>query len=63
MEFGEEVAGGVGGWVGGDFFGGACGYQVATGGATFGAEVDNVVGAFDYVHIVFDDDDGVALGD
>ncbi len=62
MEFGEEVAGGVGGG-GGNLLGGAGGDDGATGCATFGAEVDNVVGAFDYVHIVLDDDDGVALGD
>lgn len=44
-------------------FGGAGGDDLAAVGAAFGAHVDNVVGAFDDVEVVFDDDHGVAAGD
>ena len=43
--------------------GGAGGYYLAAGVAAVGAEVDYPVGAFDYFGVVFDDDDGVAVGE
>ena len=36
---------------------------MAAAGAAFGADVDDVVGGFDDLEIMFDDDDGVALVD
>ena len=45
------------------FFRGSGGYDFASGVAAFGAEVDDLVGGFDDVEVVFDDDDGVALVD
>ena len=58
----EEGAGDAGG-VGGDFLGGAGGHNSAAGIATFGPEVNDVVGAFDHVHIVLHHHQGVALLD
>ena len=55
FEFGAEVAGGVGGFALCNLFGGAFGYERAAGGTTFRAEVDDVVGALDYVDVVLDD--------
>ena len=54
---------GVGGGVGGDFFGGAGGDDLAAGVAAFGAEVDDVVGGLDDVEIVLDDEQGAAAFD
>ena len=41
----------------------AAGDDVAAFGAGFGAEVDDPVGRFDHVEVVFDDDDRVAVVD
>ncbi len=43
----------------GDLFGGSGGDDLAAGVAAFGAEVDDVVGGFDDVEVVFDDQDAV----
>jgi len=48
-EDGAEVGAGVGGGVGGDLFGGSGGDDLAAGVASFGAEVDDPVGGFNYV--------------
>src|ERR1700722_14457570 len=59
------VVAGVGGHLfggaGGDLFGGAGGDYFAAPFAALGAEVDEPVGGFNDVEVVFDDDDGVAL--
>lgn len=60
-EFGGEVAAGVAGGAGGDLFGGAGGYDVASGVAAFGTDVDDVVGAFDYIEVVLDDYNSMAF--
>ena len=63
---GEEIAeegGGVTGFRLGDFFGGSGGDEVATLGAGFGADIEDVVGFGDDVKVVFDDNDGAALVD
>ena len=49
----------VGGFAGCDLFWRACDDDLASGVAAFGAEVDDVVGGFDYVKMVLDGDDGV----
>ena len=59
----REVFAGPGGFALGDLFGGAGGGDLAAGGAGFGAEVDDPVGALDDVEVVLDDDEGVALID
>jgi hypothetical protein len=53
----------VGGGVGGDGFGGSGGDDLAAGGAAFGAHVDDVVGRFDDIQIVLDDEEGAAAVD
>ena len=54
---------GVARGAGGDDVRGAGGDDLAALVAAVGAEVDDPVGGFDDVEIVFDDDDGVALVD
>ena len=44
-------------------FGSASGYDFATTFASFGAEVDEMVGLSENIEIVFDDDDSVATRD
>src|ERR1700679_633357 len=61
FEEGAQEAAGVGARVGGDLFGGAGGDDFAAAFTALGAEVDEPVGGFDDVEVVFDDDDGVAL--
>ena len=51
---------GVGSRVSGNLFRGAGADYLAAFVAAFGAEVDDPVGGFYYVEVVFDDDDGVA---
>src|ERR1041384_1266065 len=46
-----------------DLFGCAGGDDPPAARATFGAEINDVVGRFDHVEVVFDDDDGVAQRD
>ncbi len=46
-----------------ELFGGTAKDELSAFGATFGAEVDDPIGAFDHIGVVFDDDDGVALFD
>ena len=59
-----DVAAGIGFWAAGYFFGGALGDDGSAFIPAFGADVYNVVGRFDYVQIVFDDNYGVsALGE
>ena len=58
----QEVSG-VRCWGGHDYFGCAGGDDVAAGVAAFGAEVYEVVGGFDNVEVVFDDDERAAGGD
>src|SRR5699024_3142101 len=58
----QEVAG-VGGGDLGDVLRGAFGDHEAAAGASFGAQVDHPVGAFDHVEVVLDDHHSVALGD
>ena len=41
------------------FWGSGC-YDGTSGGTAFGSEVDDVVGGFYYVEVMFDDDDGVS---
>jgi hypothetical protein len=53
----------VAGWVGGDLFGGAGGYDLAAAAAALGAHVDDPVGGFDDVEIVLDDQQGAAAFD
>ena len=45
----------------GDFFRRADGDDLATFGATFGAEIDQPVGGLDHVQVVFDHHHGVAV--
>ena len=59
---GEPVAG-VGVEAGGDLFGCAFGDDVATGFPALGSKVDNPVGGFNDVEIVFDDDERAAAVD
>ena len=40
----------------------ACHHHITACLSAFGAEVDDVVGTLDDVHVVFDDDEGVATG-
>ena len=54
---------GVGARVGGDLFGSAGGYDLATAVAAFGAHVDDPVGGFDDVEVVLDDEEGAAALD
>src|SRR5215216_6132671 len=50
-------------WVGGDLLGRpGCDHATAPG-ASFGSEIDQVIGAADHVEVVLDDDDGVPLID
>ena len=44
-------------------FGGACHHDGAAFPSSFGSHVDDVVGEFDDIEVVFDDNDGVALVD
>ena len=46
-----------------NFFRRACGHNASSVFATFGSKVDDVVGGFDNVEIVFDDDNRVAQRD
>ena len=55
-----EILAGVAVGFGGDVLGGAFGDEFAAGVAAFGSEVNDPVGGFDDVEVVFDDDDGVA---
>ena len=55
----KELAG-KGGFCLDDFFRRAFGDDVSAFVATFGAEVDDPVGTFDDVHVMFDDHNGVA---
>ena len=55
-----QVLAGVAGGLVGDVFGGAFGDEFAAGVAALRSEVDDPVGGFDDVEVVFDDDDGVA---
>ena len=55
----EDVAG-VGAAGAGDFFGCAGGDDAATVFAAFWSKIDDVVGGFDYVEVVFDHQYGVA---
>ena len=54
---------GVGGGDFGDLFGGAGGDYGAAVEAAFGAHIDDMVGGFDDVEVVLDDDHGVAAVD
>ena len=56
-----EVFAGVAGFYFYDVFGGSLGYDGAAFVAAFGAEIDDPVGAFDDIEIVFDDDECVAV--
>jgi hypothetical protein len=47
----------------GDFLGRSCGYDFATFGSGFGADVDEVVGLHEDVGMVLDDDHGVTFID
>ena len=47
----------------GDLFWGPCGDYLAAPVAAFGADIDNVVGGFYHIEIVFDDDYRVPLVD
>lgn len=60
LEDGFEELAGFGGGVFGELFGGAGGDDGATVLAAFGSHVDDVVGAFDDVEVVLDDNHGVA---
>jgi hypothetical protein len=60
--YGKE-GGGHRSFIFGDFFGGAPGDNLAAVGAGFGAEVKDVVSFGSQVHVVLDDDDGVAFVD
>ena len=51
----------MGAGVGGDRFGGADGYDFASGAAAFWAHVDDPVGGLDDVEIVLDDEAGALL--
>ena len=46
---------------GGDVFWCAGDEELATTGAAFGAEVENPIGGFDHIEVVFNDHDGVAV--
>ena len=59
QDFGEDAAG-VRGLYLDQVFGGAASDEIAAPVAALGAQVDEVVGGFDDVHIVFYDDDGIA---
>jgi hypothetical protein len=61
-DFAEE-GGGVAGFGLGDFFGGSGGDDFAALGASFGADVEDVVGFGDDIEVVFDHDDGAAFID
>ncbi len=54
---------GVGLGVGGDFFGGADGDDLAAADAAFGAHVDDPVGGLDDVEVVLDDEERAAAVD
>ncbi len=54
---------GVAGGVSGDLFGGASSYDLAATAAAFGTHVDDPVGGFDDINIVFDDEEGTASFD
>ncbi len=60
VQKGAEDVAGVGAAGASDFFGGAGGDDAAAVFAAFWTKIDDVVGGFDYVEIVFDDQDGVA---
>lgn len=60
---GAEEAAGVGGGGGRYLVGGAGCDNCAAGVASFGTDVDDVVGKFDHVHVVLDDDECVTEGD
>ena len=59
----DEEATGVRGGTLSHLFGGATDDEVAASIASLGADVDDVVGTLDDLHIVFDDEDGVAARD
>ena len=58
----QELSG-VGGLAGGDLFRRAAGDDFAAAGAAFWAEVDDMIGAFDDVEVVLDDDHALAIVD
>ncbi len=47
----------------GDAFWGTCCHDEAPLFARFGAEVDDVIGIFDHIEVVFDEDDGISFID
>src|ERR1700730_10553538 len=57
MQDGSQPVAGVAFRVGGDFFWGAGGYDLAAAGAAFGAHVDDPVGGFDDVEVVLDEEE------
>lgn len=63
LEFVLEETAGVGGGAGSDILGGTANYKVASALAALGTQVDNVVSAFDHVHVVLNDDYGMAATD
>jgi hypothetical protein len=55
-----ERGAGVADWRGDDLLWGSLGDDAAAGRAAFGSEVDDPVGGFDDIEVMFDDDDGVS---
>ena len=60
LKFGFEEPAGVGFGAGGNLLGSAAHYQMTAALAAFGTQVDHMVGALDHVHVVLNDDYGVA---
>lgn len=60
-EFLAQVSSGVGVGVCSHLFGRAAAHHIAAGVAPFEPHVYDVVGTFDYLHVVLDDDDGVSF--
>lgn len=55
-----QVFSGDAGGVGGNGFGRAAHHDLSPGVTAFGSHVDDPVGTFDHIEIVFDDNEGVA---
>jgi hypothetical protein len=50
-------------WDEGDIFGRACGEDLTAAMAAFGSHVDDPIGGFDDIKLMFDDDDGISFID